>query len=138
MIRKIQIVFALSMGVLAGVMLAQTDADFQGWMKGAVAAKGKLATAITAKDAPGVTAAATALADNFGKIQEFFSKRGPGAADAVAIAKGNVDAANKMGPAAAKGDFDAVAAGAAVIGGSCNGCHMAHREGAKGGPYSIK
>jgi len=136
MIRKIQIVFALSMGVLAGMMLAQTDADFQGWMKGAVAANGKLKGAIAAKDAATVTASAKTLEENFKQIEMFFGKRN--AADAVAIAKGNHENAAKMGKAAAAGDFDTVAASAAAIGGSCQGCHSVHREGAKGGPYSIK
>ena len=51
MIRKIQIVFVLSMGVIAGVMLAQTEADFSGWMKGVAAANKGVKGGIAAKDA---------------------------------------------------------------------------------------
>ena len=136
MIRKIQIVFALSMGVIAGVMMAQTEADFSNWMKGVAAANGKLKGAVAAKDAATVTASAKTLEDSFKQVETFFSKRGT--ADAAKMAKANHEAAAKMGKAAAAGNFDAVAAEQATIAGSCNGCHSVHREGAKGGPYKIK
>ena len=136
MIRKMQIVFALSMGVIAGVMLAQTEADFSGWMKGINAANKGVKGSITAKDAPAVTAAAKTLEDNFKQVETFFTKRGT--ADAAALAKANHQAANAMAKAATAGSWDIASASAATIAGSCNTCHMAHREGEKGGPYKIK
>jgi len=136
MIRKFQIVFALSMGVIAGVMLAQTEADFSGWMKGVAAANKGVKGAITAKDAPAVAAAAKTLEDSFKQVETFFSKKGT--ADAAAWAKANHEAASAMGKAATAGNWDAAGASAATIAGSCNTCHAAHRDGAKGGPYTIK
>jgi len=136
MIRKFQIVFALSMGVIAGVMLAQTEADFSGWMKGVAAANKGVKGAITAKDAPTVAAAAKTLEDSFKQVETFFSKKGT--ADAAAWAKANHEAASAMGKAATAGNWDAAGASAATIAGSCNTCHAAHRDGAKGGPYTIK
>jgi len=136
MIRKIQIVFALSMGVIAGVMLAQTEADFSGWMKGVAATNKGVKGAVASKDAAAVTAAAKTLETNFKEVEAFFTKRGT--ADAAKMAMTNHMAAADMAKAAAAGNWDAAAASAATIAGSCNGCHSVHREGAKGGPYSIK
>ena len=137
MIRKIQIVFALSMGVIAGVMLAQTEADFSGWMKSVQATDKGVKGAVAAKDAAAVNAAAKTLEDSFKSVEAFFTKKG-GAADAVGLAKANSAAASAMGKAATAGNFDAAATSAATIAGSCNMCHMVHREGEKGGPYKIK
>ena len=137
MIRKIQIVFALSMGVIAGVMLAQTEADFSGWMKGVAAANKGVKGAVAAKDAATLTAAAKTFQDSFKAVETFFTKKG-GAADAVGWAKANQEAAAAMGAAATAGNFEAAGTSAGVIGASCNTCHAAHREGAKGGPYTIK
>jgi len=136
MIRKFQIVFALSMGVIAGVMLAQTEADFSGWMKGVAAANKGVKGAVAAKDAPAVTAAAKTLEDSFKQVEAFFSKKGT--ADASKLAKSNHEAANAMGKAATAGNWDLAQASATTIAGSCNTCHAAHREGEKGGPYKIK
>ncbi len=52
--KTLRIVFALGVGVLGGVLLAQTEADFAGWMKGVGGQKGKLTAAVTAKDATAV------------------------------------------------------------------------------------
>ena len=136
MIRKIQIVFALAMGVIAGVMLAQTEADYSGWMKGVAATNKGVKGAIAAKDAAAVTAAAKTLEDSFKQVEAFFSKRN--VKDAAGWAKANHEAAAAMGKAATAGNWDAAGASAATIAGSCNTCHMAHREGEKGGPYKIK
>ena len=40
--KTLRIVFALGMGVLGGVLLAQTEADFSGWMKGVAKSNGAL------------------------------------------------------------------------------------------------
>src|SRR4029079_1200359 len=136
MIRKFQIVFALSMGVIAGVMLAQTEADFSGWMKGVAAANKGVKGAVAAKDGPPLTAAAKTLEDSFKQVETFFSKKG--VADAASWAKANHEAAAAMGKAATAGNWDAASPSAPTIAGSCNTCHAAHRDGAKGGPYTIK
>ena len=136
MIRKFQIVFALSMGVIAGVMLAQTDADYSGWMKGVATANKGVKGAIAAKDAAAVNAAAKTLEDSFKAVETYWTKKAT--KDAAGWAKANHEAAAAMGKAATAGNWDAAGTAAGTIAGSCNTCHMAHREGAKGGPYTIK
>lgn len=136
MIRKIQIAFALSMGVIAGVMLAQTEADFQGWMKQIAATNGKLKAGVAAKDKAAVTEAAKIMEDSFKQVGAFLGKMN--FQDAVEWASANTKAAAAITAAANEGNFDEAEKQAGVIAGSCNTCHSVHREGAKGGPYKIK
>src|SRR6185436_6104194 len=118
------------------VLLAQSDADYQGWMKAAVASKGKVAKGIAAKDGPGTAADAKAMEASFKQIEDYWSKKG--AADAVGFAKQARTGSADIAKAAAAGDFDGANTAMASVGGTCGGCHAAHRAGEKGGPYQIK
>lgn len=134
--RQLKIGFALFMGVLGGVLLAQTEADFANWMKGVAGANGKMGKAITAMDAATATASAKELETNFKAVEAFFTKRGT--ADAAKMAKDAHMAAAAVQVAVAKGDWGGAATSAKGVSGSCAGCHGAHRDGPKGGPYTIK
>src|ERR1041385_4677058 len=133
--RLVKILMAFTATAVFFVLLAQSDADYQGGMKSAVAAKGKVAKGIAAKD-KGVAADAKTMENSFEQIEKYWEKKG--AADAVGFAKqartGSADAAKAI----AAGDFDAANTAMATVGASCGGCHMSHRAGEKGGPYSIK
>ena len=59
--RFVKVLVALLATVVFFVLLAQSDADYQGWMKAAVASKGKVAKGIAAKDGPGVAAEAKSM-----------------------------------------------------------------------------
>jgi len=107
------------------VLLAQTDADYMGWMKAAVASKGKVAKGIAAKDGPGVVTDAKVMEDSFKGIEDYWTKKG--AADATGFAKTARQASADIGKAAKAGDFDAANAAMATLGMTCGGCHMAHR-----------
>ena len=129
----------LAMAERAIPALAQSDADYQGWMKAAVASKGKVAKGIAAKDGPGTAAEAKSMEASFKQIEDYWSKKG--AADAVGFAKQGLladSATHYVAKAAAAGDFDAANTAMASVGGACGGCHAAHRAGEKGGPYQIK
>jgi hypothetical protein len=133
--RQFKIGFTLFMGLLGGVLLAQTEADFAMWMQGIAQNNGKMGKAITAKDAATVTASAKVLEDNFKAVETFFTKRGT--ADAAKMAKDAHMAAAAVQAAVAKGDWDGAATSAKGVSGSCAGCHSVHRGGEKGA-YTIK
>ena len=123
--RLIKVLVALLATVVFFVLLAQSDADYQGWMKAAVASKGKVAKGIAAKDGPGTAADAKAMEASFKQIEDYWSKKG--AADAVGFAKQARTGSADVAKAAAAGDFDAANTALAQVGGACGGCHMAHR-----------
>ena len=50
--KVLRIVFALSMGILGGVLLAQTESDFSGWMKQVAKSNGALKGAVAIAEAP--------------------------------------------------------------------------------------
>src|SRR5437899_707967 len=54
--KLIKLLVAFTATVMFFVLLAQSDADYSGFMKSAVGAKGKVAKGIAAKDGPGVAA----------------------------------------------------------------------------------
>jgi hypothetical protein len=121
-----------------GFLLAQTEADFPGIMKGVAAKNKSLKQNITAKMAAEATADAKALEGSFKQVETFFAGRGAAGKDAVGFAKQAREAAAAIPAQVAAGNFDAAGMSAATIGATCNNCHMAHREGEKGGPYKIK
>ena len=124
--RSIKVLVALSASVVFFVLLAQSDADYQGWMKSVAGSKGKVTKGIAAKDAAAVTADAKTLEDVFKQVEAYWGTKN--AADAVGFAKQARTAASDIGKAAAKGDFDAAATANTALGATCGGCHMAHRE----------
>ena len=134
--RLIKVLVALLATVTFFVLLAQTDADYANWMKAAVASKGKVAKGIAAKDGPGVVTEAKAMETSFKAIEDYWTKKG--AADAVGFAKTARTGSADVAKHAAAGDFDAANTALGVVGGTCQGCHAAHRTGEKGGPYGIK
>ena len=134
--RVIKVLVALLATVTFFVLLAQSDADYMGWMKAAVASKGKVAKGIAAKDGPGVATDAKIMEDSFKGIEDYWSKKG--AADATGFAKTARTASADIVKAAKAGDFDAANAALATVGGTCGGCHMAHRAKGADGAYQIK
>ena len=132
--RVIKVLVALLATVTFFVLLAQSDADYTGWMKAAVAAKGKVAKGIAAKD-KGVATDAKVMEDSFKGIEDYWSKKG--AADATGFAKTARTASADVAKAVSAGDFDAASAAMTTLGGTCGGCHMAHR-GKNGDTYQIK
>lgn len=122
--KLIKLLVAFTATVMFFVLLAQSDADYQGFMKSAVGAKGKVAKGIAAKD-KGVAADAKVMEDSFKQIEDYWTKKG--AADATGFAKQARTASADVAKAAAAGDFDAANAALTVVNGTCAGCHMAHR-----------
>ena len=135
--RRIQIVFCVCMGLVAGLVLAQSESDFSGWMKQIAATRGQLKGNLKSMDTNAAKANAKILEDDFKQVEMFWSKRG-NAADAVNFAKtANMAAANVMAAAAA-GDWAKANSELNTIGTTCGGCHMAHRGKSADGKPMIK
>src|SRR5258708_5860886 len=111
---RIHVLVGMATLFAAAALFAQSDSDYQGYMKTVFATNGSMQKNIAAKDAAAVAADANKLQDTFKQVAAFWQKRN--ADDAVGFAK---QAQNVAAPAAAD---------ARTIGAACGGCHMAHRE----------
>jgi len=116
----------MAVGLSAGLLLAQSDSDFQGWMKTVSATNGSIQKNIAAKDGAATSADAAKLADTFKQVASYWEAKN--APDAVGFAKSAQSGFELVGKDAAAGDFDKAAADAKSIGRNCGGCHSAHRE----------
>jgi cytochrome c556 len=117
---------AVIVGVAGGILLAQTDSDYQAWMKAIAASNGSLQKNLQAKIAAGAADDAKMLESNFKQVEGFWGKRN--APDAMKFAQQAQAAAAAVSKAAVAGDFDEAAAQAKSLASNCGGCHMAHRE----------
>jgi cytochrome c556 len=117
---------AVATALIATVAFAQSEADYQGYMKTISAANGSLGKNIAANDAAGAAADAAKLAATFKMVETFW--QGRNVADAVEFAQ-KAGAASMATEAAAKaGNMEETADAAKTIRPNCGGCHMAHRE----------
>src|SRR5438552_2864853 len=113
-----RIVFALSMGVMGGMLMAQTEADFPNWMKQVQKSSKGVTTALKGGDLKAAQDEATTLASTFKTVEAFFSKNKMD--DAATRAKAAGDAATAVAKAA---NIDAANSAAPGATGSCQGCH---------------
>ena len=130
----IKVLCSMIASVAFFALLAQSDADYQGWMKQVVASNGKLQKGIAAKDAS-VAGEATTLESVFKQVESYWSKKG--ASDAVGFAKQAHMSAAAAGKAINMGDWDKATAEGKTLAAQCGGCHAAHRAGEKGA-FTIK
>jgi soluble cytochrome b562 len=119
----------------AGVLFAQSDNDYQSWMKTVAASNQSLQKKIAAKDGAGAAADAQKLEDTFKLVEEFWQKRN--AVDAVHFAEQAQTAAASISKSAAAGNIDQASAEVKNLMTNCSGCHSAHREKTEGG-FKIK
>src|SRR5690349_16139064 len=127
--------FVLSI-TIALFAVAQSDSEYQGWMKSNAANMGSLNKNLAAKDAAGVASDAQKLEATFKQVGDFWKKRG-GSEDAVNFSMRGETAAAAIAKDAAAGNFDQAAADVKSLQANCGGCHMAHREGTAGS-FKIK
>ena len=128
-----KIVFVLaSIGalLLAGFVLAQSEGDYQGWMKMNGGNMGSLNKNIMAKNGEGAAADAQKLQATLKQVEAYWQQKN--VPDAVAFAQKGQAAAAAVAKAASAGDMDAAAAELKNVQAACGGCHMAHREGTPG------
>jgi len=128
---KINLVLAVIVGVLvAGFAWAQSDSDYQGWMKMNGANMGSLNKNIQAKNGAGAAADAEKLQATLKQVEAYWQQKN--VSDAAALAQKGSTAAAAVAKAASGGDMDAAAAEVKNVQAACGGCHMAHREGTPG------
>jgi len=130
---QVLVVFAAGLASIA--LLAQSDADFQGYMKTVAGSNGKFQKGIAAKDKAVVAAEGAVLETTFKQVEAFWQKRN--VTDAANLAKQAHTAAAAATKAAAADNFELAATEGAKVGATCAGCHMAHREKGDSG-YKIK
>src|ERR1700688_1964399 len=100
-------------GLSAGLLLAQSDGDYQGWMKTVGATNGSLQKNIAAKDGAAASADAAKLADTFKQVASYWESKN--VTDAVGFAKGAQSGFEMVGKDATAGDFDKAAADAKSV-----------------------
>jgi hypothetical protein len=132
---RIICILAGATAMLVSIVLAQSDAEYQSWMKTVAATNQSLQKNLAAKDAKGIAADATKLQDTFKQVEDFWQKRN--AADAVNFAKQAQTSAAAVAKDAAADNMEQAAADAKALGAVCGGCHMVHREKADSG-FKIK
>jgi cytochrome c556 len=121
---------------LAGIAFAQDHEDFQMWMKDANTNFASVRKTVAAKQGPETAAAAEKLAGIFEQVRGHFEEHHLD--DGVNFAKTGRDAAKDLASAANSGDWDKASADLKTVGGSCQGCHTAHREKLPDGSYKMK
>jgi cytochrome c556 len=133
--RCMYIVAVLTALVMVGAS-AQSDSDYQVWMKSNAANMGSLNKNIAAKNAAGAAADAEKLEATFKQVEDFWKKRG-GADDAVDFAMRGQMAAASVAKDTSANNFDQAAADVKSLQSNCGGCHKTHREGTPGS-FKIK
>ena len=133
---KVKVLVSIIALLVAGIGLAQSESDYQNWMKSNPVNVGSLNKNIAAKDGAAAAADAQKVEATFKQVEEFWKKRG-GADDAVNFAMKAQTAAAAIAKDAAAGNFDQASADVKSLQANCGGCHMAHREGAAGS-FKIK
>jgi mono/diheme cytochrome c family protein len=121
---------------LSVALWAQVDADYQGWMKSNGATVASLRKNLDAKAGDAAAADAKTLADNFGHVHDYWQKKN--VSDAVKYAGDAQSGFKDVAQLAAAGKFDDAAAALKTAQTNCAGCHMAHRDKAADGSFSIK
>ncbi len=123
----------LSLGVAAW---AQVDAEYQTWMKNNAAAVASLRKNLDAKSGDAAAADAKTLQDDFGHVYEYWKKKN--VSDAMKFAMDGQDDFKQVAELAAAGKFDEASAELKTAQATCGGCHMAHREKAADGSWTMK
>jgi cytochrome c556 len=114
---------------------AQSEADHAVWMKTIMGNMGATRKGIEAKS-PEAAVSAGKVAEAFDKVHGFWTAKG--ADDAVQSAQTAKAAALETAKLVQSGDFEKAGQSFGTVGGSCKGCHDAHREKAADGSWKIK
>jgi len=124
--KKICVLLGITTLLATAALFAQSDMDYQGYMKIIGPTNGSLQKNIAAKDAKATQADAEKMLDTFKHVEAYWQAKG--ASDAVNFAKNAQMALSMVVKSAAAGNMDQAAADAKGVGPNCGGCHMAHRE----------
>src|SRR5580704_959888 len=110
---------------VALAVFAHSDEEFEGWMKQTGANFGAAQKAVAAKQTPETAAAGEKMAELFEHVKSHFE--GHKMADGIGFAKSAHEAAQDLAVNAKAGNWEKASADLKTIGGTCQGCHAAHR-----------
>src|SRR3984893_15384219 len=115
--------------------LAQSESDYQTWMKSNPVNMGSLNKNIAAKDGAAAAADAQKLEATFKQVEDFWKKRG-GADDAVNFAMKAQMAAADIAKDATAGNFDQASADVKSLQANCGVGHNGEPAGEGGSDYN--
>ena len=124
--KKICVLLGITTLLATAALFAQSDMDYQGYMKTVGATNGSLQKNIAAKDGKAAAADAQKLQATFKQVEAYWQAKG--AADAVSFAQKAGAAFGAAAKSSDAGNFDQALADAKGAGPNCGGCNMAHRE----------
>lgn len=128
--------FALSAILAAGFVLSAQESDnIEAWMHD-VDTAAKVMRKLEKKTGPEVVAHAEKVGSAYEKMIGFWRQRN--AEDAVKLSETGKAAAVELASAAKADDAEKANAAWTKIGGTCRGCHEAHREKTPEGKYQVK
>ena len=116
--------------------VAHDHEEFQAAMKATNVNVGTLRKTVAAKQEAETVAAAEKLVPLYKHVLEHFEEHKM--QDGIAFAKTGLEASEQLAAAAKAGDWDKAGAELKAIGGTCQGCHAAHREKLPDGTYKMK
>lgn len=126
----------ITVSFVAALCLAQDHAALKQAMKTAGSSFGSLRKTIDAKDATATADAAEKLASAFPVVREHFEEHKM--QDGIDFANTAEKSSKALAVAAKAGDWDKASAEYKTIGGTCQGCHAAHREKLPDGTFKMK
>jgi hypothetical protein len=133
---KLTLCLVASVLLMGAAVWAQSDSDYQGWMKSTGMNAGGLNKALMAKSGDMAVMDAKTLQDNMGKVAAYWQAKN--VPDAVKFAQDAQAGFGKVADLAAAGNFDDAAATMKMTQMNCGGCHMAHREKQPDGSFKMK
>ena len=133
--KKTLILFAGCL-VSFNLAIAHDHEEFQATMKSTGASFATLRKTVEAKQGPETAAAAEKLVPLYKQVQAHFEEHKM--QDGITMAKTGQESAANLAAAAKAGDWDKASAELKTIGGTCQGCHTAHREKLPDGTYKMK
>jgi cytochrome c556 len=131
--KKIAILATALFAILA---FAQDHAALREAMKTAGSSFATLRKSVTAQDAAATEQAAEKLAAAFPTVRAHFEEHKM--QDGIDFATTAEKASNSLAEAAKAGDWDQASADLKTLGGTCQGCHAAHREKLPDGSFKMK
>lgn len=134
--KRATIAVIIGAAMLLCVAFAHDHEEFEGWMKTTSATFGGLRKTVEAKQGPETAASAEKLAGVFEHVKSHFEEHHM--EDGINFAKTGHEAAKDLEAAAKSGDWEKASADLKTIGGTCQGCHAAHREKLPDGSYKMK
>jgi hypothetical protein len=124
--RKIIVVIAVYAALAAGIVLAQSQDDFDAWMRTIDEKNQSVQRNIAAKDSDAAAADAKALQETFKRVEGFWAKRG-NAQDAIELSQKAQEQAAEVVKSAGAKDYDTASMQSIKIAQTCTACHRLYR-----------